>query len=88
MLAFSQQPVYNTQMKSLTRTLHPGSLQEVTIEIAPEQDCAFLFINGYQYLLHPEELPKLEDLQIYLRFERVEVYLEVISMLKEMASWR
>lgn len=87
MLDFFQPLLYNTTMiKTLARTLHKGSLMQTVIEITADENAAALCINGYPYELIPEELPDIRALQILLRDERVEVYLEVIDMLKEMTK--
>jgi hypothetical protein len=88
MLAFADNDVYNTDVTKM-RFMNPGSVTQKVLMLTVDEDAAsaVLHINGVAYFLVPEEMPNgLEDLQQMLRAETVEVYMNVVEMLRELAQ--
>jgi hypothetical protein len=58
----------------------------VLISITTDGEVGNLKIDGRTYLLDPMELHNMDDLTFRLCNERVDVYQEVIRLLKEMSQ--
>lgn len=86
MLAYSTLPCYNAGMQIARAVTVPTPNGIVFITITTDGEVGNIMIDGRTYLIDPSEIQNLDDLTFRLRNERVDVYQEVIRLLKEMAE--
>lgn len=86
MLAYSSKVHYNMGMHIARASTVPTPNGVVFITITTDDEIGNIMIDGRTYLIDPAEIQNLDDLTFRLCNERVDVYQEVIRLLKEMAQ--